>query len=101
VLKLIILLLSYSKWGFFIYVTELLVSIFALFTPLAVELLKEGETGSLFATGIFGKSFTAIFGTFCSFVYYSDSYFQLFLFLEGDGLVNLVFLSALNLFSPL
>lgn len=58
--------------------------------------------GILWATGILGRSFVrAILLSFFESSSPPYSYFQLFFFLLGDGLVNRVFLSALKRFSPL
>ena len=73
-------------------------------------LVKLGRTGSsllfvdLLARGTFGKSFVKILrlSFFCSGSLFPSSDCQLFFFLVGDGLVNLVLLPALqSLFSPL
>lgn len=76
-----------------------------LLLRLCALLAMGGETALWgWEMGILGKWSLAAGATTCgfwSFSSYPPSSFQLFLFLLGDGLVNLVFLSALKRFSPL
>jgi hypothetical protein len=92
ILRLNILLFYYYSEGFLGYSTVLLAKFFTT-----------GMDDIVFgccAVGIFGKSFaTAGTFTYTFYFYFLSSYvyyFQLFFFLPILGLVNLVFLSALN-----